>query len=157
MMEGTEPYLGILLEYAGNAGQLWLQPLQVRPACVPQSSSIGLIGAGNHVRDRLLGPLQKIAGTGFAGSAPAPASMPMRWPRSSALPIAPRTSGRCWRIRKPTSVVIGTRHGSHARMVIESLEAGKHVFVEKPLCLTEDELAQIAEHLCQARPERVCA
>jgi hypothetical protein len=39
--------------------------------------------------------------------------------------------------------VISTRHDSHAGLVIEALKAGKHVFVEKPLCLTLDELAAI--------------
>jgi predicted dehydrogenase len=40
-------------------------------------------------------------------------------------------------------VLIGTRHDSHARLVIQALEAGKHVFVEKPLCLSEEELEAI--------------
>jgi predicted dehydrogenase len=41
------------------------------------------------------------------------------------------------------TVVITTRHDSHAGLVIAGLNAGKHVFVEKPLCLTMDELAAI--------------
>ena len=41
------------------------------------------------------------------------------------------------------TVVISTRHDSHARLVIRALRAGKHVFVEKPLCLTLAELAEI--------------
>ncbi len=40
-------------------------------------------------------------------------------------------------------VMITTRHNLHASMVIEALQAGKNVFVEKPLCLTKDELAEI--------------
>jgi predicted dehydrogenase len=40
-------------------------------------------------------------------------------------------------------VVISTRHNSHARLVCQALGAGKHVFVEKPLALTLDELAEI--------------
>jgi len=40
-------------------------------------------------------------------------------------------------------VMITTRHNLHASMVIESLKAGKNVFVEKPLCLNEQELAEI--------------
>jgi predicted dehydrogenase/threonine dehydrogenase-like Zn-dependent dehydrogenase len=42
-------------------------------------------------------------------------------------------------------VLITTRHNLHASMVIESLKAGKNVFVEKPLCLTEDELEEIKQ------------
>jgi len=41
------------------------------------------------------------------------------------------------------AVCIATRHDSHARYVEAALTAGKHVFVEKPLCLTLDELAAI--------------
>ena len=41
------------------------------------------------------------------------------------------------------AVIIATRHDRHGPMVLQALEARKHVFVEKPLCLAEDELAAI--------------
>lgn len=41
------------------------------------------------------------------------------------------------------TVMITTRHNSHAQMVIESLKAGKHVFVEKPLAITQQQLDEI--------------
>ena len=41
-------------------------------------------------------------------------------------------------------VVIATRHHEHADQVVRALEAGKHVFVEKPLALTWDELDRVA-------------
>jgi len=40
-------------------------------------------------------------------------------------------------------VMITTRHDNHGELVIQSLEAGKHVFVEKPLCTTREELETI--------------
>ena len=40
-------------------------------------------------------------------------------------------------------VMIATRHGLHAEQAVAALEAGKRVFVEKPLCLTEEELDRI--------------
>src|SRR5690606_8658360 len=43
------------------------------------------------------------------------------------------------------AVLITTRHNHHGPAVLQALEAGKHVFVEKPLCLTEDELGAIRE------------
>lgn len=42
-------------------------------------------------------------------------------------------------------VMITTRHNQHAQMVIESLRAGKNVFVEKPLCLNGQELSEIEQ------------
>jgi predicted dehydrogenase len=41
-------------------------------------------------------------------------------------------------------VLIATRHDLHAAQALAALRAGKHVFVEKPLALTEDELDEIA-------------
>lgn len=41
------------------------------------------------------------------------------------------------------AVFITTSHNSHARLACRSLEAGKHTFVEKPLCLTVEELEEI--------------
>ena len=43
------------------------------------------------------------------------------------------------------SVIITTRHNQHASMVIESIKAGKHVFVEKPLAVTEEQLNLILQ------------
>ena len=48
---------------------------------------------------------------------------------------------------KSTESFIATRHDSHAHYVMKALKAGKHVFTEKPLCLTEIELSEIAELL----------
>jgi predicted dehydrogenase len=41
-------------------------------------------------------------------------------------------------------VLIATRHDQHARATLAALRAGKHVFVEKPLALDEEELAAIS-------------
>ena len=51
-------------------------------------------------------------------------------------------------------VICTTRHDAHAQMVCETLESGKSVFVEKPLCLNRDELERIIETYVNA-PEGV--
>jgi predicted dehydrogenase len=43
------------------------------------------------------------------------------------------------------AVLIATRHATHAALVMAALQAGKHVFVEKPLALTRSELNEITE------------
>lgn len=48
--------------------------------------------------------------------------------------------------------IITTRHNMHARMVLETLRANKSVFVEKPLCLNEEELDGIVEAYKAAKP-----
>ena len=41
------------------------------------------------------------------------------------------------------TIVVTTRHDSHANLVIKSLKKGKNIFVEKPLCLNFDEFESI--------------
>lgn len=45
--------------------------------------------------------------------------------------------------RDVDAIMIATRHGQHADQTVAALEAGKSVFVEKPLCLDEDQLDRI--------------
>jgi predicted dehydrogenase len=53
------------------------------------------------------------------------------------------------------TVVIATRHDTHARFVCRALNAGKHVFVEKPLALNEAEIDEIeATYLAQGEQGR---
>jgi predicted dehydrogenase/threonine dehydrogenase-like Zn-dependent dehydrogenase len=148
MLAGTEPYLGIILSYPGAEARIARAtpaPMAAPAvAALAQGVGLGLIGAGNHVRDMLLPHLQGRAG------------VELRWICSGTginanalgerYGIASRTTSYRDVLADPAvnAVLIGTRHDSHARMVVAALEAGKHVFVEKPLCLTGEELDAIA-------------
>ncbi len=48
------------------------------------------------------------------------------------------------------AVVVTTQHNSHAHYVLEALKSRKHVFVEKPLCLTLSELTEIENAYVEA-------
>jgi predicted dehydrogenase/threonine dehydrogenase-like Zn-dependent dehydrogenase len=146
MLEGGVPYLGILLRYAATAESRAVNTVPATAQTVPRGGiRLGLIGVGNHVQDRLLGPLRKIpgvhldwvcAGTGVNADAIA-----------GRLGVARRTTDYRQVLDDPAvnAVLIGTRHGSHARQVCAALAAGKHVFVEKPLCLTLEELDEVRQ------------
>jgi predicted dehydrogenase len=51
------------------------------------------------------------------------------------------------------SVFIVVGHHLHARFVVETLEAGKHAFVEKPLAMNRDQLEKIRQTLANARDQ----
>jgi len=48
------------------------------------------------------------------------------------------------------AVLIGTRHDTHGDLVLRALKTGKHVLVEKPLCLERTELAAIEKFFADA-------
>jgi len=45
------------------------------------------------------------------------------------------------------TVAILTRHGQHAGLLIKALQSGKHVFVEKPLAVTAEQLDSVSQAL----------
>ena len=53
------------------------------------------------------------------------------------------------------AVFIVTRHHSHAGLVCEALKRGRAVFVEKPLALSEDQLAQVLETVNESGNDRI--
>ncbi len=49
------------------------------------------------------------------------------------------------------AVIVATRHDSHGRLALEALAAGKHVLLEKPLALDEDELRAIEDFYAKSK------
>jgi len=147
LIRSDEPSLGVLLTYPDRPGRSLLSEQRVvhraPPAAGRSSSVLGVIGAGNFAL-RILLPALKSAGFRFhtvvtSGSASgAVAGEKFGFERVA-------TDAR-YVLEEPTinAVVVATRHDSHAELARQALEAGKHVFVEKPLALTEDELDRLA-------------
>jgi predicted dehydrogenase/threonine dehydrogenase-like Zn-dependent dehydrogenase len=114
-----------------------------RPVQGQGAIRIGVLGAGDFARGVLLPPLARLGqltviGAATGGSARATAE------RFGA-PISTTDPARVLEGDDVDAVVIATRHDSHAGYVAQALSAGKHVFVEKPLAIDEEELMSLEE------------
>lgn len=147
----TEPYIGILLLYPDQSKDRFAQRIDFRSrASSAGVVKIGLIGAGNHTKDKLLPAIRKnkfasvravCTGTGISAKVTADKEYADYCVTNYEEIILDE---------KIDAVVIGTRHDNHAEIVIAALQKGKHVFVEKPLCLSLKELAKIDEVFLEA-------
>lgn len=140
---GHERYIGIILEYAADpAPGREAAPAKPLEKSFPETLAAGLIGAGQFA-DRVLVPAASRAG--------------FVWRRvcSATGTGAERIAGRlesAEAISDPAEITtdaatpivfIATRHDTHAGFIVDALRADKHVFCEKPLALTQDELHEI--------------
>ena len=108
----------------------------------PSAGVVGIIGAGNFAGATLVPALKK-AGALLHGIASANGLNGTLLAKKYG--IATSTTDYQTLLHDPAVdlCVITTRHNSHARLTIEALRAGKHVFVEKPLAIYDDELADV--------------
>ena len=116
----------------------------------PQSGStspgraLGLIGGGMFTKNILLPVLKKNGGIALAGVATTTGVTARHIADKFGFTYAATDYREILQDAAIDRVLITTRHNSHAALVVEALSAGKHVLVEKPLCLTDEELGRIA-------------
>ncbi|MFM2207321.1 MAG: hypothetical protein RL213_1296 [Bacteroidota bacterium] len=138
----SEPYTGVVLAYDVTTELKSSVAIHDR-SFDPAQPNVGLVGAGSFAQHFLLPALQ-----GHAGLVSLASNRP-----NLARSVADRygfasVTGDAESLFKDTrvnTVFVATRHDSHAAYVIRSLETGKHVYVEKPLCLDPAELDAIRE------------
>ncbi len=152
LVAGSEPSLGILLEYPGPSVQpdqvLREAKVQLNPALVAadvvRRPALGFVGSGSYATAVLI-PAFKAAGARLVSVASSGGVSGVHAGRKFGFAETTTDTDRLFTDENLDTVVIGTRHDSHARFVFQALAAGKHVFVEKPLCLTLKELARIEQ------------
>lgn len=108
------------------------------------TGTVGLIGAGNFTGATLL-PALKAAGAQLKTIASAGGLSATLLAKKFGVAQSTTDYRRILDDPAIDLCVIATRHDSHARLTIEALRAGKHVFVEKPLAIHADELADIID------------
>src|SRR5664280_355832 len=102
----------------------------------------GIIGAGNFTSSIII-PGMKATGANMKYIASAGGLTSKILAKKGNISIATSDYHEILNDKEVDTVMITTRHNLHGRMVIESLEAGKNIFVEKPLCINSDELDEI--------------
>lgn len=103
---------------------------------------LGIIGAGNFTSATVL-PNMMAVGAEIKAIASAGGLSAKVMAKKGHIAVATSDYREILADRDIDTVYITTRHNLHAGMVLESLRAGKNVFVEKPLCLNEQELEEI--------------
>lgn len=109
---------------------------------IPSKGKIGIIGAGNYTSSTVVPCLTK-AGAKIKYIASAGGLNAKVLAKKAGAEMATSDYQEILKDHEVDMVIVTTRHNLHAKMVLESLQAGKSVFVEKPLCLNLDELKQI--------------
>jgi len=154
IMENHEPYIGVLLEYDPQ------EPDEDRKLVIntPEHTSsagrvgAGLIGAGQYARGTLLPAIEEAGrSSSLRGVATTSGSSSKHAAEKFGFDYCTTDYRELLEDDGVDLVLIATRHHLHEKLVRESLEAGKHVFVEKPLCLNRDELETIIQTYNDAR------
>lgn len=158
LVGGAGPSLGILLTYQGCeinpegrtvalAANLPTQPIAQEK--IGDKCRVSFIGAGNYATAVLI-PAFKASGAHLRSVASSAGVSGLHAGRKFGFNETTTDTIRLFADVGTDAVVVTTQHDSHARFVLQALAGGKHVFVEKPLCLTLDELSQIEAAKAQA-------
>jgi predicted dehydrogenase/threonine dehydrogenase-like Zn-dependent dehydrogenase len=143
--------LGVVLNYPA-AEHPDHKPQPVRRVDLPRSTKstdikVALVGAGNLARWAHLPNLQKISGASLRAVYSANGARGKSYAMRFKADYCASDYDEILRDPEVDAVLIVSRNQHHAQQALDALEAGKHVFVEKPMALTEDE--------CQALEEAV--
>ena len=146
---GSEPYLGILLEFpAHDSNSVPVRILELEGGTARASAAaapaVAFIGAGNYA-GRVLIPAFAASRVRLSGIASSGGVTAAHYGRKYGFARASTDADALITSDEADIVAVATRHDSHAKFVLRALQAGKHVFVEKPLAISAEEIDAIYE------------
>ncbi len=136
--------LGILLDYQETTGESLAEntvKLSEKSSSLAQKGNVAFIGGGNYA-SRVLIPAFKRAGANLTALVTSGGMSAVHHGKKHGF-LKASTDIEQALDDAVDSVVIATQHNLHASQTVKALEMGKHVFVEKPLALTHDEIDKI--------------
>lgn len=107
---------------------------------------VGIVGTGNFTKMTML-PALHASGAAIKYLCSASGVSGTHLAKKYGVPCSTTDFATVLGDRDVRGVIIATRHNLHAPQIVAAVRAGKHVLVEKPLCLTKEELAEIERAL----------
>ena len=164
LSSGALKAVGVLLEYPAPPvdslprAAASLVRASAAPAPAGQASgrlAIGFIGAGNYASSMLLPGLAQLPSAHLAHVATTRSLSAVNAQRRFGFTTASTNVEAVLEDESLDAIFIVTRHHTHADLVCRALEAGKTVFVEKPLALTREELDRVVEVIAKTGNDRL--
>jgi polar amino acid transport system substrate-binding protein len=143
ILKKEEPYLGILLKF--HPEKPVEKTVRLNGHLKPSQIRIGFIGAGSFAQTYLLPNVRKFNDAALLKVVTANGNTSRTVAEKYGFQFSSTDEREVVEDQEINTVFITTRHNLHASQVIAALQKGKHVFVEKPLALTMEELEQIKE------------
>ncbi len=154
-----QPFMGVLITYPEQAEPSHEIQLVGKGTAATlgreTSMGIGVLGAGSFAMDTLLPALKQLDRVGLVGVCAANGSHARHAAAKFGFQYCTTDEQRIVDDPDIDTVVIATRHHLHATQVLAALSAGKHVFCEKPLCLSEIDLAEIVRAYASSARDRL--
>lgn len=143
--------LGILLQYSSPLPMRVVRSVMLASGAEfeVQRPVLGFVGAGNYA-SRMLIPAFKAAGAQFHTIVTAGGINGVIHGEKAGFAEASTDVAAMLANAAINTVAIVTRHDTHAHFVVRALKAGKNVFVEKPLAIHHDELADVKAAYAEA-------
>lgn len=143
ILNDRQRYCGVVLEYP-NAEQQAAPVTKLRAAIVASGElGVSFIGAGNFARGVLLPIVKRAAKVQLAGIGAATGLSAKSAAEQFGFSYSTTDYRKILEDDKSQVVFVATRHDSHAQLAAEALRRDKHVFVEKPLAITEQGLREV--------------
>jgi predicted dehydrogenase/threonine dehydrogenase-like Zn-dependent dehydrogenase len=140
---GTKKSIASILKYPCEGNDRPSNTIELKSVNFLGSKGIiGIIGSGNFTKMTML-PALKESGAGYKYIASAGGVTGTALAKKYGFSHSTTDYKQILNDADVDLVLITTRHDKHASMVQESLNAGKNVFVEKPLALNEEQLERI--------------
>jgi predicted dehydrogenase/threonine dehydrogenase-like Zn-dependent dehydrogenase len=145
--QGSEPYLGIVLTYPSSDPQRRVSMPMVGRSNAMKTGSIGVsfVGAGSFASSTLLPTISRLAGVRLRGLVSARGLSSWNLARRYGCSFAATDLEEVLTDPETDAVVVSTRHHLHVPHGLQVLRAGKHLFLEKPLAISSDQLEDWVE------------